>query len=783
MDQTRSTIDRGYSFKGRISERIIALASILCVVLTAHAQQSVGLVLSGGGAKGIAHIGVIQALEDNDIPIDYVTGTSMGAIVGGLYACGYTPARMVELIESKGFHYWSTGVIDPDYVYLYEKSDPVPRMASLNLNFSKNQSGKSVLPSSLISPLPMNFAFMELFSAHTAQCGGDFNKLFVPFRCVTSDVYHKHKIVCSKGSVGDAIRASMTFPLVFEPIELDSVLVYDGGIYDNFPVDVMRSDFAPDIMIGVDVSAPDKKPQRNNVLQQVEDMIIQNNDYSLPADEGIKIHVPVQQYGILDFDQCAEIYAIGYNTAMEMMDSIKSRIVSRTPAKARQLRRAMFNSTEPYVTFDTVTVTGAAPRQNDYIRYIFTRGRSDTLSMAQAKDAYYRAITSGRLRNLVPRAEWNQADSTFSLAMRADVKNRFNLGFGGYLSSNANSMMFASLGYHTLNFNSFSAEVDGWVGQSYMAAMVRSRITFPTAMPSYLQLHAVVSRHKSYDQTPMFYDDRTTMLNASELYGRLTFGLALGRNGKAEISAGGGQLTNRIYNGFWIEGLERDKLTLDLGQIRMLYEFSNLNDLSYPTSGAGLKVSLQGLLGKSHYYPGNEEQLEQRQSGRKWLIASVNARKYWNLTENFSLGAQFTTQASTQKLFPTYGATESMLPAFYPTTSSYCVFNPHLRAPQFSTVSVQPIWMPAQMFQIRGEFHIFQPWRTVKPVITDVPDSPVGNRYGKWFATRSYIAQVEAVYNLPFAQLSAYANYITANGTKWNFGVSFGLFFMAPRFL
>ncbi|MDE5573623.1 MAG: patatin-like phospholipase family protein, partial [Muribaculaceae bacterium] len=90
--------------------------------------MSVGLVLSGGGAKGIAHIGVIQALEDNNIPIDYVVGTSMGAIVGGLYAAGYTPAEMMELLESKDFANWSTGQINESLTYYFFKHNPTPAM-------------------------------------------------------------------------------------------------------------------------------------------------------------------------------------------------------------------------------------------------------------------------------------------------------------------------------------------------------------------------------------------------------------------------------------------------------------------------------------------------------------------------------------------------------------------------------------------------------------------------------------------------------------------------------
>ena len=305
--------------------------------------QSVGLVLSGGGAKGIAHIGVIQALEDHNIPIDYVAGTSMGAIVGGLYAAGYTPDEMMQLILSPGFAMWSTGQIDPNLTYYFLRQPQTPAFGHLNINLHPADSAlaTNVIPASLISPLPMNFAFMDLFAAYTAQCGGDFDKLFVPFRCVTSDVVHKHKIVCRSGSLSDAVRASMSFPAVFMPIKMNGVDVYDGGIYDNFPVDVMREDFAPSIMIGVDVHSEEATPSAG-IVSQLENMIIQNNDYDLPADEGIHIHVDVSRFSLLDFGKAKEIYAIGYKRGMEFMDSIESRVTARIPAETRRLRRAVF---------------------------------------------------------------------------------------------------------------------------------------------------------------------------------------------------------------------------------------------------------------------------------------------------------------------------------------------------------------------------------------------------------------------------------------------------------
>ena len=123
-------------------------------------RPTVGLVLSGGGAKGIAHIGMIRAREDAGIPIDYITGTSMGAIVGGLYASGYSPAEMIELIASRDFSYWSTGRIDPADTYYFTSRRDTPSFVTFNLGKDSTRI-TSVLPVSLINPIPMNYAFFS----------------------------------------------------------------------------------------------------------------------------------------------------------------------------------------------------------------------------------------------------------------------------------------------------------------------------------------------------------------------------------------------------------------------------------------------------------------------------------------------------------------------------------------------------------------------------------------------------------------------------------------------
>ena len=180
----------------------------------------------------MTHIGIIRALEENNIPIDYIAGTSMGAIIGSLYAMGYSPDDMERLIGSDEFKRWYTGTIEPRYEYFFKKSRPTPEL--LNLRFSLADSlhtkPKLDMPTNLVPPIQMNVVFLELFAQATAACGNDFDRLFVPFRCVASDVYNKRPLIMRGGDLGDAVRASMSFPLVFKPIEVDSVLAYEGGI-------------------------------------------------------------------------------------------------------------------------------------------------------------------------------------------------------------------------------------------------------------------------------------------------------------------------------------------------------------------------------------------------------------------------------------------------------------------------------------------------------------------------------------------------------------------------
>lgn len=762
--------------------RLWVMLMCMATGIAGHAEK-VGLVLSGGGAKGIAHIGVIKALEDNGIPIDYVTGTSMGAVVGSLYSCGWSPDEILALVKSRDFYSWSTGQIDESLTYYLERQEPTPRMLQLQFDFKDTTKvSTNILSGPLINPIPMNFEFMRLFSPYTAQCGGNFDRLFVPFRCVASDVYHKHKIVCASGSLGDAVRASMSFPMVFKPIEMNGVLVYDGGIYDNFPVDVMHEDFNPDVIIGVSVSGPDTKPIAGDLFQQLEDMIIQNNDYSVPENLGVKIQVPVLQFGVLDFGKADEIYAIGYRTGLAMLDKVKARVQTRVPAGDVASRRMRWRRGTPELSFDSVGVSGIEGTAARYVKFCFEGlPKRDTISVGQARNAYYRLVSSGKIEDIRPTATYNAASGRFNMMVDVDLKKKWSAGFGGWLTSSSNSMLYLTAGYHTLSYNALDADIAGWLGQNYYSGFGQARFTLKSAVPSYMQIQLCGSRRKYYESDVLFsLSDNPVFITTDETYARAEYAMAMTR--RYRWSAGVGAAYQRDYffpgNAPDFDKEQRDRCDYRTVAIQLELASNSLNNNMYPSTGQQLEVCLQGLHERSHYRSGITSGLAggAKKLSRNNLMASVHWTRYYPLSKSVSIGASADVRAMAGKLGENYYAALVHAPAFGPTPSTRYAFNEAFRAYNYVAIGASPVWQLMTNLQLRGDFYLFCPIRQMEA------DNAGAARYGAWFRTPQFMGEAAAVYNFSFASLSVYGNYLSRVAGNWNFGIAFGLMFEAPRF-
>lgn len=739
---------------------------VLCLMpALMSARQSVGLVLSGGGAKGIAHIGVIQALEENDIPIDYITGTSMGAIVGGLYAAGYSPADMMKLMGSSMFMNAASGSIDPRLRFYLTTPSPSPQVVSFSLG---NDSVAASVPQSLIAPSPMNFAFMEVFGAASARCGGDFNRLFVPLRTVSSNIKAQRGEVSRSGSLTQAVRASMSFPIVFCPVMINDTLHYDGGIFDNFPVDPMINEFRPDIMIGVDVHTPDSVYSPPTAITQIGDLVTRNQTYDMPADKGVKIHIDLHKFSLMDFGKAREIYAIGYKRGLEMVDSIKQRVTARRPASEVARRRAEFNKSIRPLKFDKVTCTGGRPVQNEYIESQFPRG---TMSLAGARRGFYRAVSAGRLQDLQVQAVPVDS-STYELRLRAFPKPAWSVGLGGYISSSISSMLYASVNYNLMSQHAVSGSLAGWIGQSYLAALLRADIGLGSNVPYSLGLEGVVSKHSYSQREKMFFQvNEPKFITDFQGFGRAyPLRLACGAHAVASMSVGYGYKLTKFFAG---DGTAL-RTSLKLGQLALRFDFNTLNAVNFPTEGLEIHTSLMGLLGHRTL---NSPAVNTKRYN--WVQLRTQARKYWNLHTHFSLGLEGELLASTRKAAGNYDAAMAEAPSYAPTPTCFNSYNTSFRAYSFLGGGLVPVWKISNLLQIRGSFHIFAPWQRIERAQdnamtrSSVPGSP------------DFFGELQAVVNIKSVSICAYGNYRTGSPADrgWHCGITLGVFALAPDFL
>ena len=754
-----------------------------CLLLLPFVQaQKVGLVLSGGGAKGMTHIGIIRALEENNIPIDYITGTSMGAIIGSLYAMGYSPDDMEALLRSEDFKRWYSGQVEPEYGYYFKQNRPTPEFFNIRFSFKDSLHIKpQILPTSMVNPIQMNLVFVELFARATAACSGDFNRLFVPFRCIASDVYNKKPLIMRRGDLGDAVRASMSFPFVFKPIEIDSVLAYDGGIYNNFPTDIMREDFKPEVIIGSVVAANPGKPKENDLMSQLENMIMQKTDYTLPDSLGIIMTFKYDDVSLLDFDRLQELHDIGYNRTISLMDSIKGRIHRRVSAENVRLRRLVYRSNLPQFRFRDIYIEGANPQQQAYIKKEFHDEDHEVFTYEDLKRGYFRLLSDNMISEIIPHAVYDSENDLYSLHLKVKMEDNFSVRMGGSVSTTSSNQIYLGLGYQDLNYYSKEITLDGQIGKVYNNAQLMAKIDLPTRIPTSYRLIASLSTFDYYKKDKLFSkNDKPSFNSKDERFVKLMVALPFLANKRAEISIGYGKLQDNYFQSSVInfDKDRSDRSTYNLLGGAIGFYGSTLNARQYATKGYFEKLVAQVFSGKEKFIPGNPTETsvttKERQS---WLQISYMKYAYHTMSPKFTLGWMAEMLYSSKNFSENYTATMLQAADFSPTPHSKLMYNEAFRANQFLAAGIKPIFVFNDMFQFRSEFYGFVP---IFPIKKNALNKAY---YGKALSRFEYIGEISVICQLPFGAISAYVNHYSSPKKEWNVGLTLGWQLFNYRFI
>lgn len=294
-------------------------------------RPKVGLVLSGGGAKGLAHIGVLKVIDSLGIKVDYVAGTSMGAIVGGLYASGYNGEQLDSIFSNVDIDALLQDYTPREAKSFYEKRND--EIYALTLPFNKFKLG---LPSGLSKGL-YNFNLLSSLTHHVSHVR-DFDELPIPFLCIATDAETGEKVVLDSGVLAQSMIASGALPTLYSPVEINGKVLIDGGVVDNYPIEELKAR-GVDIVIGVDVQ--DGLKTRED-LKGVTSVLAQINNFSMIEKmEGkqkatnIYIKPDIKGFTVVAFDKGKEIIGKGKEKALGMINQLLPLANFDSPKNAR----------------------------------------------------------------------------------------------------------------------------------------------------------------------------------------------------------------------------------------------------------------------------------------------------------------------------------------------------------------------------------------------------------------------------------------------------------------
>ncbi|MFJ9992727.1 patatin-like phospholipase family protein [Pseudomonas putida] len=565
---------------------LLALTSFTALAVEPP-RPKVGLVLSGGAARGLAHIGVLKALEEQGVHIDAIAGTSMGAVVGGLYASGYSIEELEHLARTLDWQQALSDAPPRKDVPFRRKQDDRDFLVKQKLSFRDD--GSLGLPLGVIQGQNLSL-LLESKLAHTADIR-DFDKLPIPFRAVATDIASGEKVVFRRGHLPQVVRASMSIPAVFAPVELDGRLLVDGGMVDNIPLDVVR-EMGVDMAIVVDIGTPLRSRKQLatvvDVLNQSITLMTRRNSEeqlaSLHRDD-ILVQPALAAFGVTDFGRAQDMIDAGYR-ATRALDA-RLAVLRQAGGDSQLAVARSAQQRTPIIT--AIKVENDSKVSDDVIRYYIRQPLGEPLELERLQTdmgtlygldyfdrVQYRVVHKGEDNTLVINARGKRGGTDYlrlGLNLSDDMRgdSAFNLGasyrMNGINRLGAEWLTRAQIGDQQELYSEFYQPLD--VGSRYFVA-------------PYLSLGSQ-NIEATLDNDPV----------AEYRLERYGFGLNLGRQigtyGEVRLGVGKawGEAEVRIGD------QDLPKVSFNEGFYELKYSFDTLDNVYFPHSGEDIGLTLR----------------------------------------------------------------------------------------------------------------------------------------------------------------------------------------------
>ncbi len=716
-------------------------------------QRKVALVLSGGGAKGLAHIGVLKYLEENKIPVHSIVGTSMGGLVGGFYAAGYTPSEMETIATSEDFLRWSSGKIDDEYNNYYLRKEENASIVSIS--FKTDTMLRPSIKPILVDDAPLNLAISTLV-ASTSAITDNFDSLVVPFRCIAADVFSQNKIVLKEGNLSEALRATMSVPLFFKPFKINGRYMYDGGIYNNFPVDVAYSEFKPDYVMGVNVSSKTftDYPYENDemhISRALIYMLFAKSDSTLIKQDGIYIQPELSELSTQDFDKADKMIRAGYDMAKKKFSPLLSQLRDTLGYMQLMEKRKRFRDQEKPNSFGTIKITGLDKRQKNFV-YNTIRERKKELTLDKFKLRYYRIVQDGNFNVLFPLIKWNKKESKYDLEMKMGLDRRLELELGGNIATRSLQELYLGYSYSFINRLSFNWYGNFYSGRFYHSAQTKLRIIWPVLKePIYLEPELTWNQWDFLRLNEIIIDDQIpTYITQNDLKAGLTVGMPLRSRTRILAQFAYFNMVDKYSNNLSLNDKEKLDLTLTEGIYPgVAIDRYDLDKKMYPTSGISYSLSAKYIFANEVHEPGTTSLFQNRYfKYHEWFKLKAKYEQYLPIAKSFSVGCLMEGVFSNQPTFRNYMSTVILESAFTPMLDSKTLFLENFRGFQYVAGGLKAVVKIAPKLHFRSEAYFFQRYNRLEIL----PDQST-NSYFLLDKLR-FCGNVNMVYWSPFGPIS-----------------------------
>ncbi len=589
-------------------------------------RPKIGLALSGGGARGVAHIGVLKALEQMHIPIDYIAGTSMGSIVGGLYAAGASTDDLEKLVATTD---WSQIFSDRpvrSVLPFRQKEDDRKYIEGLSLGLDSK--GLHVTKG-----LVNGQKFMFLLENSTRRAAGirDFDALPIPFRCVATDISTGGRYIFSHGSLPVAIRASMSLPAIFTPVEVDGHLLVDGGIADNLPVDVVRA-MGADVIIAVDIGTPPLDREQINspvaVFSQVVSLLMQKEVDVQASQATILLRPRLGRFSMMDFPHSLKVVPLGEEAVRDKSAALSRYAVSPEEYAAWQAR---VRGLPPPPVLDFVEFSGTAPQLEARIRAAMRGqpGQPLTLDGLQRDLAFayntgdYASVTY----ELAARGAQEGAVVTAKPSSMGPNTMRFGIELSSDFTYNSNWAILAGLRFAQLNRLGAEWKSDLELGLNQRLYTEWYQPVDPGAR-FFVVPYLTYTNELDYVFVNAKMNEPSASYRTGEGWAGMDLGVNIGRSGQLRLGPRWGHASFTRAVGLDIF----PSFYASLGEFQATYTYDRLDSADLPTRG--IYLTLTGVdstraLGATDSYKQGEfklhayQRLSERSGIFEWLAAGT----------------------------------------------------------------------------------------------------------------------------------------------------------------